>query len=61
MTGKSPDDIAFDMLSLHNKKFDIIQNCLTANKPMYLTVMKPAVDSSDDDQSCPSKKEKEEK
>jgi len=48
----------FDMLSLHNKRFDIIRNCFIANKPTYLTVMKPTVDSSDDDQLRPPKKKK---
>jgi hypothetical protein len=48
----SPDNVDYSLISLHNKRFDIIQNCFQANKPAYLIPSKPIqVDSDDDDKS----------
>ena len=60
MTSKASENVAFDMVSLRNKCFDIVQNCFIANKPAYLCCTRTAFDDSDSlNQSCPAKKLKQ--
>lgn len=38
LRAKSIEDVDFTAIALHNKRFDILQNCFQANKPAYLTL-----------------------
>jgi hypothetical protein len=59
LKAKTPDDLDYSIISLHSKRFDIIQNCFQANKPAYLVVPKPSqLDSDDEDKESESKKKK---
>jgi hypothetical protein len=49
------------LISLHSKRFDIIQNCFQANKPAYLISSTPSPIDTEDDQrqnDCENKKKK---
>jgi hypothetical protein len=45
-------------MSLHSKRYDIIQNCFQASKPSYLVSSKPQQDTSDDEEKEMTKKKK---
>jgi hypothetical protein len=49
LRSKHPEDIDFSLISLHSKRFDILQNCFQANKPSYLVTAKPPPAPVDDD------------
>jgi hypothetical protein len=44
-----PDEVDFGVISLHSKRYNIIQNCFQANKPSYLIPSKPIQEDSNDD------------
>jgi hypothetical protein len=54
----SPDNVDYSLISLHNKRFDIIQNCFQANKPAYLISTKPPPSDSDDEEKSKNKDNK---
>jgi hypothetical protein len=57
----SPKTVDYSLISLHNKRFDILQNCFQANKPAYLIPTKAIHADSDDDEKsrgCENKKKK---
>jgi hypothetical protein len=59
LKSKTPDDLDYSIISLHSKRFDIIQNCFQANKPAYLVAPKPIqVDSDDEGKERESRKKK---
>jgi hypothetical protein len=49
LRAKVPEDINFSLISLHSKRFDIIQKCFQANKPAYLVAFTPSPADLEDD------------
>ncbi len=43
------EEVDFSAIALHNKRFDILQNCFQANKPAYLTLPPKRNRDTDDD------------
>jgi hypothetical protein len=59
LRGKTPEDVNFSIISLHSKRFDILQNCFQANKPSYLVSFKPSpTDLDDEDKTNDSENKK---
>jgi len=57
----SPENVDYSLISLHNKRFDILQNCFQANKPAYLISSKPTLMDSDDDDKSREKENRKKK
>jgi hypothetical protein len=57
----SPENVDYSLISLHNKRFDILQNCFQANKPAYLIPSKPTLMDSDDDEKSREKENRKKK
>jgi len=60
LRAKHPEDVDFSLISLHSKRFDIIQNCFLANKPAYLITATPSPIDTEDDQ-CQNDRENKKK
>jgi hypothetical protein len=45
----TPDEVDYGVISLHTKRYDIVQNCFQANKPSYLITTKPPPTDPDDE------------
>jgi hypothetical protein len=43
------EEVDFSAIALHNKRYDILQNCFQALKPAYLTVPPKRNRDTDDD------------
>jgi hypothetical protein len=56
----NPENVDFSLISLHNKRFDILKNCFQANNPASLIAKKPQQPESNDE-DVPKEKESKKK